>query len=239
MGRAVIAALVASALLILWIGQYTDIDLNLTRGLYDHAGQSFPLRHNWFAEGFNHGALKTAMVVLAVGVVLAALYDLVRPLARMSAWSRARLRLVALSAVLVPLVVSGLKRISFSHCPWDLIEFGGDERYVRILEAALPHAPAGHCMPAGHASSALWLISVAVFWLPHRPRMAALVGALMLGFGFGVGWVQQLRGAHFVTHTLWTVWIACAIVSVLYALLLRPSAAARGATLKPDATPVA
>ena len=239
MGKPVIAALLASALLILWIGEFTDIDLNLTRSLYDYAAHDFPLRHHWFTEGFNHGVLKTVLTVLAVGIVATALYDRLRPIARLTAWSRARLRVVAWSAVMVPLVVTGLKRISVSHCPWDLIEFGGDERYVRLLESALSHAPAGHCMPAGHASSALWLVSLAVFWLPHRPRMAALVGTLMLVFGFCVGWVQQLRGAHFLTHTLWTVWIACAVVSVLYALLLRPSVAARSAALEHGATPAA
>ena len=247
MAKRVWLSLAASALLILYIGQFTDIDLTLTRLLYDYAGQRFPLRHHWFAEGVNHGILKNLLVILAVAVVAPMVVDLLRPIRALSPWYRVRLRIVALSAVLVPLVVSSLKRISVSHCPWDLVEFGGDERYVRLLEAALPHAPAGHCMPAGHASSALWLVSLAVFWLPHRPRMAALVGALMLVLGFGVGWIQQLRGAHFLTHTLWTMWLACAIVSALYAVMLRRrlrsgaleavSSTARGAA-EPGATPL-
>ena len=40
-------------------------------------------------------------------------------------------------------------------------------------------------------------------------------------FGLGVGWVQQLRGAHFLTHTLWSGWIACALVLLNYSLAKR------------------
>ncbi len=222
MDKRIVAALVLSAAAILWLGQCTDIDMILARGLYDQAGRRFPWRHHWFAEGFNHGTLKVMLVMLAIGVVAAALGDVVRPRRARPIWSRVRLRVVALSALLVPLIVTVLKRLSASHCPWDLQQFGGAEQYVRLLETAIAGAPAGHCMPGGHASSAMWLVSVAVFWLPHRPRMAALVAAIMLAFGGGVGWVQQMRGAHFLTHTLWTMWIACAVVSVLYAAMLRP-----------------
>ncbi|WP_374709539.1 hypothetical protein [Massilia scottii] len=42
----------------------------------------------------------------------------------------------------------------------------------------------------------------------------------MLGLGFALGWVQQLRGAHFLTHTLWSMWWTCLIVSILYVLLI-------------------
>jgi membrane-associated PAP2 superfamily phosphatase len=158
---------------------------------------------------------------LAVAVIAAALYDLWRPRASCSPLCRLQLQVVALSALLVPLVISLIKKVSYSHCPWDLTEFGGAEVYVRLFDAALPGASAGHCMPAGHASSALWLIALTVFWLPRRPRMAALVFAITLGFGFVLGWMQQLRGAHFLTHTLWSMWIACAIVSAIYWAVMR------------------
>jgi membrane-associated PAP2 superfamily phosphatase len=79
----------------------------------------------------------------------------------------------------------------------------------------------GQCMPAGHASAGLWLVALAVFWLPERPRLAGAVGAAMLALGFAMGWVQQLRGAHFLSHTLWSMWIACAIVTVLWHCLYK------------------
>jgi len=54
----------------------------------------------------------------------------------------------------------------------------------------------------------LWMISLSIFFVPHRLTRAAVVLATLLFVGVGVGWMQQLRGAHFLTHTLWSAWIA-------------------------------
>lgn len=62
--------------------------------------------------------------------------------------------------------------------------------------------------------TSLWLIACAVFWLPHNPRTAAGVAAAGMAVGIAMGWMQQLRGAHFLTHTLWSVWVAVLVVSV-------------------------
>lgn len=211
-------ALIVSGLLILWIGQYTDLDLLLADAMFDHTLGVFPWQHAWLAERFNHEILKTVLQVLAVMAIVTAIVDAVRPRPGWTAARRTGVRVLGSAAVLVPSVISLLKRFSDSHCPWDVQRYGGTEPYVRLLELVPSGVPAGHCLPAGHASSALWLVALAVFWLPQRPRMAAVVGAATLAFGFAVGWMQQLRGAHFLTHTLWSMWIAVLIVYCLYQL---------------------
>ena len=211
--------LAASALAIAWLGAFTDVDLRLARAMYDPATRAFPMRHAWLAETFSHVYLKQFLVLLAGSVLLLVAFDCWRPRARWSPAFRQRLRVVALSSILVPLAISLLKQASSSHCPWDLGEFGGAEVYVRLLQAPLPGTLAGHCLPAGHASSGLWLIALAGFWLPHRPRIAAAVFVGALAFGFSLGWMQQLRGAHFLTHTLWSMWWACAIVALVQRLI--------------------
>ena len=193
----------------------TDVDLRLADGAYDPALGDFSWRHAWLAEVFSHVLLKRALIALAIVMIGMAAWDLLKPRAR-SALRRVQLRIVALSAILIPSIIGLLKQMSSSHCPWDIDRYGGVAPYVRLLDA-LPAAFApGHCMPAGHASSALWLGSLAVFFLPASPRRAACLYALILGFAFGVGWLHQMRGAHFLSHTLWSVWIAC---TVHYALL--------------------
>lgn len=222
--RTALAAFALCALAIAWLGACTNVDLALAGAMYDHAAGAFPLRHAWLAETFSHVYMKNLLVLLAVCAMLAAAFP--RP-----HWPRdlrLRLRVVALSSLLVPLVTTLLKQASSAHCPWDLHRFGGSHAYVRLFDAALSGAPAGHCMPAGHASGALWLVSLAVLWLPRRPRRAAAVAGAALGFGFALGWMQQLRGAHFLTHTLWSMWIACAIVWLLHAWMSR--SAGTGAT---------
>ncbi len=219
--RRVAFLLVLCAVLIVALGAVTDIDMRLAQSMAGDALPYFPMRDTWFAETFSHQYIKYLMLVLGACAVVPVVVDIWRPRPRWSPRSRLRLRVVAASAVLVPTIISLLKRVSFSHCPWDLTVFGGMQPYVRLLDAHFAGVPAGHCMPAGHASSALWLVALAVFWLPEHPRKAAAVGALMLLFGFALGWMQQLRGAHFLTHTLWSMWIACAVVCLLWRFATR------------------
>lgn len=232
--RHVLALLAVAAVGIAWLGACTDVDMRLAAMMYDHGAAAFPMRHAWLAETLSHVYMKNVMLLLAACAVLAAVFP-------RRHWPRAfrlRTRVVALSSLLVPLATALLKQASTSHCPWDLSDFGGAQAYVRLLDAALAGAPAGHCMPAGHASGALWLVSLTVFWLPHQPRRAALVAVATLGPGFALGWMQQLRGAHFLTHTLWSMWIAGAIVCVLHAGVMRGWSLAdlkRGLRVKPGA----
>lgn len=214
-----ISALFCSSLAIMWLGICTDIDLRLADAAFNPSRMAFPLRDAWLPDTFNHGILKALFTALGIGVIAVVLADLLRPMPRIDAAMRLRLRIVGLSAGLVPLMTSMLKQASDSHCPWDLARYGGVQPYVRLLDALPLGASAGHCLPAGHASTSLWLVALAVFWLPGNPRMAAAVAAAGLAAGFAMGWMQQLRGAHFLTHTLWSVWIAVLVVLVTTVLM--------------------
>ena len=215
--RRLAVMLAACALAIQWLGRYTDLDLMLADAVFDAHRRVFPWRDAWLTVTFNHVIIKQFMMVLAVGVIGYALVDACRPRAALGALGRVQLRIVALSAVLVPAVTSTLKQLSASHCPWDLVRYGGEQPYVRLFGAFPAGAAPGQCLPAGHASSALWLVALAVCWLPARPTRARAAALLAIGAGATVGYLQQLRGAHFMTHTLWSIWIACTIVVALVA----------------------
>jgi membrane-associated PAP2 superfamily phosphatase len=214
-------ALAISAATILWLGACTDIDLRLADAAFDKASLSFPMQHAWVAEQFNHVILKSLLSAVGAAIVMLALWDAWRPYRSWQPERRLGMRVTAMSAVLVPSVISLLKHSSSSHCPWDLQRYGGTEPYIRLLEWMPDGIAAGHCLPGGHASSALWLVALAAFWWPRRPRAALAVAAAMLLFGGGVGWMQQLRGAHFLTHTLWSAWISCALVFIIYMINTR------------------
>lgn len=207
----------------------TDWDLVLADAAFDGRAQAFPWRHAWLTEVFNHVILKRIFMTLGLGFLIAALWDMVSPRS-WSALRRLQCRVVALSAVLVPTIISMLKQMSNAHCPWDLARYGGTAPYVRLFDQWPAGIDPGQCMPAGHASSALWMISIAIFFAPRRLVHAAAVLATLLALGFGVGWMQQLRGAHFLSHTLWSLWIALA--TTFFVVLCMDRWPARQGTLR-------
>ena len=139
------------------------------------------------------------LVLLGIGAVWP--YGFLRRLAR-----RDRVQLV-LSIVAAIAVSTLVKRLSNTSCPWDLAEFGGVARHVSHWRWGVQDGGPGHCFPAGHASAAFgfvagWFVlrraapGLATGWL-----LAAVAGGLVLGLA------QQLRGAHYLSHTLWSAWI--------------------------------
>ena len=222
--RAGALALLASALLIAGLAQFSDLDLALADRSFDAALRQFTWRDAWFADVFMHRWLKVPLTVFGVALVLAALVDAIWRWPRLDSSGRWALRASAALAVLVPSSISVAKRLSQSHCPWSLDRYGGHALYVRLLDALPAGIEPGGCFPAGHASSALWLVGLCLWWLPRRPRMAAAVFAAGLAAGLALGWVQQLRGAHFLSHTLASMWIASAwvwLTLLLFALAQR------------------
>jgi membrane-associated PAP2 superfamily phosphatase len=231
-------ALLAIALLLVGMSQYTDIDMALADRSFDATLRQFPWRDRWFADGFMHVWVKLPLVVLGSLLVLAALSESVVGWPRLDASGRWRLRASAGLALLIPLVIALLKRQSASHCPWGVDRYGGQAIHLRLLDPLPAGFEPGACLPAGHASTALWLAGLCMWWLPHRPRMAAAVFAAGIAAGFALGWVQQLRGAHFLSHTLWSMWIAAALVwTVLFALaLVQRSRLRSSSTAMPNTT---
>lgn len=222
-----IVALLGSAVVITLIGQYTDLDLLLADLYYDPVRHEFPWNTTWFAKDFMHGWVKNALRWAGFLLVAATLVDFFRPLRRSSPNFSAQLRAVTLASLLEPLLIQTLKESSNMHCPWAVDRFGGPEPFLRLLDWVPPGWNAGHCFPAGHASTAMWLCALAVFWLPKSPKKAFLVFLGGLLAGFFLGWVQQMRGQHFLTHTLWTAWLASAIFLLLIGLFSRQLLAPR------------
>lgn len=213
--------LAGGALLIVVIAQFTDLDLWLADLHYDRSRHAFPWQSTWFAVDLMHGYVKNILVWSGILVIVAALADFVLRPRRIDPLTRTRLRILALSALIEPRFVKFIKDYTHLQCPWSIERYGGGEPLLRILDTLPAGTPLGNCFPAGHASTGMWLVAVAVFWLPQHPRRA-LYGYLGgLAVGLALGWVQQMRGAHFLTHTLWTAWIASALLLALLAIHAR------------------
>lgn len=190
--------------------------------LYRWEGNQWAFKNAWWTSHLIHkgGRNLTWFVALLVmlGLIRSTMDARWRPLRRPLAYL---LSSVALSSSIVAL----LKSWTHMDCPWDLERYGGLRPFIGLFEqrpVALGHAA---CFPAGHAGSGYAWVALFFFMLQVRPqwRWPALGISLLVGMVFGLA--QQLRGAHFASHDLWSLAISWMVATGLY-LWMFPSPAA-------------
>ena len=117
--------------------------------------------------------------------------------------------------LLIPLFVSLLKSQSLPYCPWDVTGLGGTqpqyEWFDRLLGLLQSETKNGRCWPAGHASGGFALLASYAVFRVVKPLWAKPALYAALAFGIVMGLAQQFKGAHFMSHTLWTAWFAWVI----------------------------
>lgn len=177
--------------------------------------QGFAWRDHWLMSQVLHSGARTVGWLLLIALT----FGLVWPWGWLKAQPRRDRHWMVASIWLSLLLVVGIKGISTSSCPWDLAVFGGSQEYVshwaRGVASALPGAP-GHCFPAGHASTAFAFLAVPVWLKTHQPHSARWALVAVLVAGTVIGLAQQVRGAHFLSHTLWTAWMCWAMAMALH-----------------------
>lgn len=225
--RRIGASLVVSAAVILFIGQFTDIDVWLADLYFDPAAGVFPWDRTWFGRDLMHGYVKNVIMWIGFLLILTVLADLLFPFRRLSPRRRAQLRFLALAALFEPMLVTSLKAYSNLQCPFRVDLYGGSQPLLRLFDAVPEGWRPGRCFPAAHASAGMWLSALGVLFLPCNPRRAFAVFCGGLAFGLFMGWVQQMRGMHFLTHTLATAWISTALLTTLLVVLWKPLHLAR------------
>ena len=114
-------------------------------------------------------------------------------------------------------LVGLLKQLTNVDCPWDLARYGGTRPFVHLFADrpdALPHAA---CFPGAHSSSGFALVAFYFLLRERRPAAAraALAGAVLV-WG-SLAFAQQARGAHFLSHDLWSAFLVWFICLALYA----------------------
>ena len=199
--------------------------------------EGFPWRHHPLLERVFHDGMRQASTALYGLLLVWAVWPDRR---RMPTTPARRERLTVLALVTLALVmVSGLKRLSHTSCPWEWSAFGGQARYVSHWALFTRDGGGGHCFPGGHASSALAFFALCLPWLwspvRHRPPAAGwrwLAAVLVAGAVAGIA--QTLRGAHPPSHTLWTALICIGVALVGWRLALpRLAQTASAAPLQP------
>ncbi len=197
----------------------TTLDLSIAHALYfDEAQSRWIGASSWWAnELIHHGGTWLMRGVAASALALYAM-----------TWTRPQLRELRrpalyffVSVVLSVGLVGLLKTLTNVDCPRDLTEFGGAFPFIHLFEhrpAALRHA---QCFPAAHASSGYALLAL-YFVFRERSRLAARLGlaaGVSLGLIFGIA--QQARGAHFLSHDVWSAMIVWTVSLSLYTFVFK------------------
>jgi len=229
-----LAALAVAAICLLGLFELTTLDLAVARLFWDAAAGAFHWRGDpVLAPILYHGA-KTAMYVLGVAALVALAFAYRRTA---DTASRKAFLIAGLTVVLMPLLVVFLKHLTNRYCPWALEPFGGEVPYTTLLQTLPERWQRGQCFPAGHAAGGYVWVGFALALWSVRPRLARATLALGLVAGGAMGLFRMAEGAHFLSHTLWTLWLACLVPVLLHAALPRAETGARTGAVAAEVRP--
>lgn len=190
------------------------LDFTLASALYQMQGESWLLQHHWLTETLLHRHVRTLNEIVVLTLLACWLW---RHFARKDQSKKQQaLGILLLSLLLSFAAVAVLKRLLPMECPWDLQHFGGSSAFWGLFATRPDSVPATQCFPAGHASIGFAWLALYYYWYEVTPQKAwqgLLIGA---SAGLLLGFVQQLRGAHFISHDIATAAICWLIATVLY-----------------------
>lgn len=189
--------------------------------LYAWEGHRWALKSARITEQLIHRSGRVVSAIAWCTVALAWVVASFRP--SLARWRRP-LGYLALSTLVATLIISVSKDLTNVDCPWDVLRYGGDRAYLGVWSARPAGMPHAVCFPAGHASGGYCWVALYFFFAVIRPRWrcAGLAGALAVGLLFG--FAQQLRGAHFLSHDVWTLMICWLTALLTYLLLFKRAA---------------
>lgn len=201
----------------LLVEQYTSLDTTVQNLFFNFANCSWLINRqdNYILHFFLYSGVKVAIIAASVIVLLAFL----------ASYGRAKLRpyrysfVVFLAAMaIVPLVLAGAKKYTNVYCPAQLVTYCGNKPYAKLFESYPQDFDRqansrGRCFPAGHASGGFALM---VLFFCFKKRKNKLLGlSLGLGLGWAMGLYQMLRGEHFLSHTLTSMFGAWLLILLI------------------------
>ncbi len=198
---------ISFALLVLW--DFSGLDLPMAH--WFGSARGFALEGHWLWRNVLHDDARLLPWVLELALLLAIFWPF-GTLQHLPMVRRAQLALTTFAALLA---VSTIKIYSKSSCPWELTQFGGVATYVSHWAWGVRDGGTGGCFPAGHASAGFAFLGGFFAFRHVLPRTAWrwFAGAMLVGTTFGLA--QQVRGAHYLSHTLWTAWFCWVVAAAL------------------------
>jgi len=193
----------------------TDVDLYVEDFFYNFSEKKWILNKNIQPYKFIfYDGIKKILIIFALSILFVLIFF----------WKQSWLKeykknilVVVLSAIIVPLVVGGLKRETNMPCPKDEMHYGGVYPRTAVWEKYPQEFTLTHkrskCWPAGHASGGFALMSLFFLFRKKRNKYIALGVALVIGWSMGL--YKMLIGDHFFSHTVITMVLAWFLILVI------------------------
>jgi len=177
---------------------YPNIDINLAN-IFFNTNSLFFLKDNWWLAVFFHFYFKIFIIALILIFFIIHIYN---------KQNKQSLILSFSTVILIPIIISLIKKFSVHACPWDLSMYGGSLPLVKWWDKTLI---LGKCFPAGHAGLGLCIMGISVFYFIQNNKKFKFFYFSGIFLGLTLGIMQQIRGAHFLSHTLASIAIASII----------------------------
>ncbi|MCK4841710.1 MAG: phosphatase PAP2 family protein [Methylococcales bacterium] len=189
--------------------EFTPLDFHISEYFYNSTLKQWPYKNDWLAETIIHKGGQKFSKIMGVIVFLTLLFSL--PTKSPLHYCRKPLIFLFISCISGPIIIAILKSHTYIYCPWDLKLFGGKQPYIHLFDYVPANLKVGHCFPAGHAGGGFAFISLYFFLMIINPqyRFFGLYTGLLLGLVYGIA--QQMRGAHFFSHDIFSLavcWLA-------------------------------
>ena len=222
-------ALLVSGIFLLWWSEFSAlgqaVEFWVSRQFYQ-VGVGFPLRDSARFDFWWHIFPKRMMFLLPLWALLQIIYGaILRYENRLYGLYREewlRWCAVFIFGLMISVLLNELKKETNQACPWNLQVFGGKLPYVHLLDPRPWAAHSQACWPAGHAAVGLSLLVVSfvggwprALWrdesalrAPRSPWLSAgAFAAYAVVLSMVLGFSQVMRGAHFISHQIWSLWI--------------------------------
>ena len=208
-------------LFLLFIGiafEYSGFDVWWISHFYDDLNQAWSFRDHWLFDTVIHDWGRRFNI--GVAVLWLILFFLTFFLNRFKKYKKIMIYFLVAAAA-GPLIVGIGKQITHIYTPWDLKIFSGTLPYIRLFDPVPEGMPIGKAFPSGHASGgyAFFSLYFLLFHIGSPYKKYGFLFGLGLGLLFGIG--QQVRGAHFPSHDLFSM-VICWYAALIFYYIFYP-----------------
>lgn len=184
------------------------IDLNFISPFINEQGE-FYLRHSWALAELNHRYVKNILICIYLLFFMGWIASFKSSTWRTRRWEYGYFFVM----VVISTAIIGLLKSQSDHaCPWNMLI---DSTSGWSWDF---HATEGHCFPGGHASTGFALMVGYFVYRLQNPKRAYFFLSAAILLGFAMGFAQMMRGAHFLSHNLWTAWIIWFMNVIAYSI---------------------